>query len=489
MNGSIYITTAIPYVNAPPHVGFALEAVIADVLARRHRLSGANVRFCTGTDENSLKNVLAADAAGKSPAELVAEHALRYEALGPALGIAFDDFIRTSTDPRHAPAVERLWSACAERGDLYQAPYEGLYCTGCEQFYRADELAQGLCEEHGTRPETVCETNWFFRLSRYGPLILDHIERGALRIEPAHRRNEVVRFIERGLADISVSRSVARAHGWGIPVPGDPTQIVYVWFDALANYISALGYASEASAFTTFWQAADERIHVIGKGVSRFHAVYWPAILLSAGIALPTRLLVHGYVTVDGEKISKSLGNTIDPIVAARACGVDAFRYYLLRHVGSHSDGDFSLARLQEAYENDLGNRLGNLVSRVVGLLVRYFEGRAIDTAPSDSDITRVALALDERVDRHIEAFALHKALAEIFDVVDACNAFVNKTAPWVLAREARFDELARVIGDLVWAVRRIGVALRPFLPDTAARLLDALAAPTAGDEVLFPRR
>ncbi len=274
-----YITTAIPYVNGDPHLGFALECVQADVLARHRRQRGEQVRFLSGTDDNSLKNVEAAEAAGVAIADFVNAKAERFAALREPLELSHDDFIRTSIDPRHRPGAERLWRACAASGDLYERDYEGLYCTGCEAFLRRDELVAGLCPEHDREPERVAERNWFFRLSRYAEDLGDLIRSGRLRIEPEQRRNEVLGFIGGGLEDFSVSRSRDRARGWGIAVPGDPDQVIYVWFDALANYISALDYGTGGERYREWWAHSDERVHTIGKGIIRFHAVYWPAIL------------------------------------------------------------------------------------------------------------------------------------------------------------------------------------------------------------------
>jgi methionyl-tRNA synthetase len=390
----VYISTTIPYVNGRPHLGHALELVQADVLARHHRLAGTEVRFQTGTDDNALKNVLAADAEGISTRELVDRNAAAFAELRGPLRLSFDDFIRTSSDPRHLPGVERLWRACAASGDLYRRPYEGLYCVGCEQFYKPDELPGGRCPEHGTRPQQVAEENWFFRLSRYAGQLHELISSGRLRIEPAARRNEVLGLIGAGtgLEDFSVSRSTDRARGWGIPVPGDPSQVIYVWWDALGNYITALGYGSGADDYQHWWGGADRRIHLAGKGVLRFHAVYWPAILLSAGEPLPTDILVHDYLTIDGRKISKSAagaaGNLAGPAALASPAGLpgpaglasrfgtDALRWWLLREVPRVGDTDFTAGRLIARANDDLANDLGNLVNRVVSLVHRYRDGK-----------------------------------------------------------------------------------------------------------------
>jgi methionyl-tRNA synthetase len=380
-----FLSTTIPYVNAQPHLGFALELVQGDVLARHGRQAGDQVRYQTGTDDNSLKNVLAAEAEGISPATLVGRNAAAFAGLREPLALSFDDFIRTSSDPRHRPGVERLWRACVARGDLYLKHYEGRYCVGCEQFYKPSELAGGRCPEHGTVPDVVAEQNWFFRLSRYAGQLHDLISSGRLRIEPAARRNEVLGFIAGGLEDFSVSRSTARARGWGIPVPGDPDQVIYVWWDALGNYITSLGYGTGSPDYQRWWADAGRRVHLVGKGVLRFHAVYWPAILLSAGEPLPTAILVHDYLTIGGSKISKSglaaptggaAGETADPVALVERYGTDAVRWWLLREVPRLDDADFTAARLVARANEDLANDLGNLVSRVVTLVHRCRNGR-----------------------------------------------------------------------------------------------------------------
>jgi methionyl-tRNA synthetase len=328
-----YVTTAIAYVNGDPHLGYALELIQADVLARHRRLRGDEVRLLSGTDDNARKNVDAARAAGVPVREYVAAKAARFAGLAGPLELSYDDFIQTSSDPRHRPGVERLWRACAKRGDLELRDYSGLYCAGCEAFLDESELVGGLCPEHAAPPERVAERNWFFRLSRYQLPLLGLIESGRLRVEPEHRRNEVLAFLRGGLDDLSVSRRSERAGGWGIPVPGDESQVVYVWFDALANYVTALGYGDSGDDYERWWRASDERLHVVGKGIVRFHAVYWPAILLSAGEPLPSAILVHDYLTMGGRKLSKSLGSAIDPERLAAAYGVDAVRWWCLRDV------------------------------------------------------------------------------------------------------------------------------------------------------------
>jgi methionyl-tRNA synthetase len=501
----IYLSTTIPYVNARPHLGFALELVQADVLARHHRLTGDQVRLQTGTDDNSLKNVLAAEAEGIGTAELVERNASAFAALREPLALSFDDFIRTGSDPRHRPGVERLWRACVAGGDLYLKHYEGLYCVGCEQFYKPSELRGGRCPEHGTEPQRVAEENWFFRLSRYAEQLHGLISSGRLRIEPAARRNEVLGFIEGGLEDFSASRSTARALGWGIPVPDDPSQVIYVWWDALGNYVTALGYGTGGPDHRRWWTEADRRVHLAGKGVLRFHAVYWPAILLSAGELLPTDILVHDYLTIGGSKISKSgaaagggLEETADPVALVDRYGTDAVRWWLLREVPRVGDADFTAARLVARANADLANDLGNLVSRVVTLVHRYREG-IVPSAPTWTGDQqepgprpadrlavagrRLAAACDrapERVATALAAFDFRAATTAIWDVVEEANRYVDLSEPWHLARaekngDAGAGKLLDVsLGLLVRTCAELGRELAPFLPDLAARIRTA---------------
>ncbi len=373
--GAYYVTTAIPYVNAEPHLGFALELVQADVFARFHRLRGDDTRFLTGTDENSLTNVLAAERAGLPVRALVDRHAARFRELTSLLGISNDDFIRTATDPRHLSGARRFWEDCVGRGDVYRRPYRGRYCVRCERFVAPDDLVDGRCPEHATVPEVVEEENYFFRLSRYSAALGRLLDEGTLRVIPDARHREIRAFVDRGLEDFSISRTRARARGWGIEVPGDPDQVMYVWFDALTNYVTALGYGAGDPLLGRYWHGSPARVHVIGKDILRFHAVYWPAMLLSVGAPVPTTIVVHGFLTRDGRRMSKSLGTGIDPVALARAWGVDAVRYWLLRHVPATGDAEFSDDAFSRAYTAELADDLGNLVSRLVGMLHRYRAG------------------------------------------------------------------------------------------------------------------
>jgi methionyl-tRNA synthetase len=501
---TLYVSTALPYVNAPPHVGFALEMVLADAIARHARAQGQRVHFVSGTDENSLTNVRAADAAGVPVRALVDANAARYRALDGLLSASFDDFVRTSADPRHLAAVGALWAACARAGDLERRTYRGLYCVGCEQFCEPDDLDNGSCREHRRPPELLEEDNWFFRLSRYEEPIRQALASGRLRIEPRERAREVERFEAGGLRDVSVSRSQARARGWGIPVPGDPAQVVWVWLDALASYLATLGYPDGGGS----WSEADRRVHVIGKGIVRFHAVVWPALLLAAGLPLPTTLWVHGYVTVRGEKVGKSRGNAVDPAVYIERYGVDAVRYFLLRHIGPKQDGDVDDARILSAYRSELADGLGNLLARTVALIRREAGAQVPGVPPAGLDPSGERLAaragqLEREVDDAVERFAPDDALRAIWDVVAAANRHLADTAPWALAaqrdsgsrtleesgpKRERGARVQAILYHAAFALNAIGRALVPFLPTTANAVLEAIADPERPAPILFPK-
>ncbi len=497
MNATSYVTTSIPYVNARPHVGFALELVQADVLARWRRLRGEETFFLTGADENALKNVQAAAREGLTPREFCDRNAAVFQDLLAALGISADRFIRTSGED-HFRGVSKLWGVC-RKGDIYRQRYQGLYCVGCEDFYLEKDLEEGCCPEHRTRPEVVEEENYFFRLSAYQEALEDLILSQKLRIFPETRRNEALGFIRQGLRDFSISRPRERSGGWGIPTPGDPSQVIYVWFDALTNYLTGLGYGSDEGLFERFWLHNPRRTHVIGKNVLKFHAVYWPAMLLSAGLPLPETVWAHGFLTVDGEKISKSLGNGVDPSPLVERYGRDAVRYYLLRAIPPGEDGDFSEARLREVYNADLANGLGNLVRRVETLCERagYRQdiqdetcSTGLGTRPYGSvwrgGIHRCVL---EGVAEALEGFRFHDALRAIQGQVRALNREIEEARPWDLLKQDDGTRLNGLLARWVAGIRSLAWGLTPFLPDTAAEVLSRFSRPQiVQGEALFPR-
>lgn len=478
-----FITTAIPYVNARPHLGFAYELVLGDALARHRRRRGRDVRFVTGTDDNSLKNVAAAAREALTPRALVDRNAAAFHALGPLLDVEADDFIRTSVDPRHRTAVEWLWRACAASGDLYRREWQGRYCPGCEAFVDDDVTR---CAEHDLTPEPVSEENWFFRLSRWREPVRDAIVSRRLQILPDAARAETLAFLDGDVRDLSVSRVAARSAGWGIAVPDDPGQVVYVWFDALANYLASLGLGGDEVLLDRFWRASGERAHVIGKGITRFHAVYWPAFLLSAGLPLPDRVLVHGYLTVDGEKISKS-GRNIEVAPVVEAVGTDALRWYFVRRCRTRADADVSTGAIAAAYDHDLADGLGNLVQRCTSLALRVSDGRVpprgIDS-PESVGLRSLAEALPHRVDAAIDAFLLDDAVGAIVELIDAANHSLEVTAPWRLARTDR-DAAAAALYAPLEAARIAAGEVAPFVPEVsrtiASRLGDADLQPGWG--------
>jgi len=469
-----YITTAIDYVNGDPHIGHALEKIQADVVARHHRILGDDVFFLAGTDENSLKNVQAAEKEGIAVKELVDRNAQRFHDLKDILNLSFDDFIRT-TEKRHILGVEKLWNACQK--DIYKKKYQGLYCVGCETFLTESELIDGLCPEHKKAPELIEEENYFFKLSKYQEELKKLIETDKFKIIPQTRKNEVLSFINSGLEDICISRSIERAHGWGIPVPGDSSQVIWVWFDALANYITAVGYGSDEKRFTKLWPA---NLHIIGKGILRFHAVHWPAILLSAGIRLPQSLFVHGYITVDGTKMSKSLGNVINPFDLVKKYGTEPVRYFLLREMPPTQDGDFTYEKFKERYESDLAKGLGNLVARVITLANKL----NIDKTGNDiknAQIKQAAKEAQTECSNALLELRFNDSLVAIWQLIGSCDKYIEQTKPW----EQSANQKA-VIKDLLAALNYIAKMLEPFLPQTSEKILKQIKE-RKGD-ILFPQ-
>lgn len=466
-----FVSTTIPYVNGEPHVGFALECVQADVLARHRRLRGDAVRFGTGTDDNGLKNVRAAAAAGVAVDAFVAARAAPFEALRDTLALSSDDFIRTSSDARHRPGVERLWRACA--ADLYEREYEGLYCPRCEAF------VDGPCPEHGYA-EPVSERNWFFRLSRYEQPLLALLESGRLRVEPPAHRREVLAFVRSGLSDISVSRSRERSGGWGIGVPDDPSQVVWVWFDALASYVTSLGYGSGGEEHRRWWRDSDRRVHVAGKDVARFHAALWPAFLLAAGEPPPTAVFVHGFLTGGGRKLSKSEGADVNPRDAVESLGRDALRWWFVRDLPLVGDADYR-PELVAARGQELPDVFGNLVNRTIALA-----RRAAPLAEPRGPLVTLAAALPAAIDERLDRFDLRGAAAALVDLAQAANRHVSTSRPWTLAPH----DLAKEVSPLLAVCETLACELDPFLPGAGARIGAALTTrdPALG-RTLFAKR
>ncbi len=493
MPKKFYITTAIPYPNGQPHIGFGLEIIQADVLARYHRILGDDVWFLTGVDEHGLKVYRTAKEEGISFQEYVDRNSAGFAKLKETLDISYDDFIRTTDKVRHWPGAQKLWQATSE--DIYTKEYEGLYCVGCEAFINKKDLINGECSEHHTTPEVVKEKNYFFKLTKYKKEISRLISSGELKIVPENRTTEVLNILK-DAEDFSVSRPVEKI-SWGIPVTGDQTQVQYVWFDALANYITAIGYADDSSDFKKLWPAD---AHLIGKGILRFHAIYWPAMLLSAGLALPKAIYIHGYVSIDGEKISKSLGNVISPSDVSSKYGIDPLRYYLLREIPSSEDGDFSYKKLEDRYNGDLANNLGNLISRVAKLIETKLEGELnFEEKFLDKDLENKFEGIEKDYHKLIGEFKLHEAITKVWEIFTFANSYIDEKKPWADVVDHP-DHFLKTITSLFYLILKSAVLLKPFLPGTADKILNTFGGAeyykspvgrkfiVTRAEVLFPR-
>lgn len=433
-------------------------------MARYHRVKGDEVFFLTGTDEHGLKNFRAAEAAGKSPKDFVAGNSKFFKDLKEVLNLSWDDFIRTSDEKRHWPGAQKLWNKLNETGDIYKKKYRGLYCVGCETFVTEKELVDGLCPIHQKKPEKVEQENWFFRLSKYSAEIESKIKSDEIKIIPESRKNEILSFIQSGLEDVSFSRP-KKDLSWGVPVPNDPEQVMYVWCDALSNYITAIGYAEETEQFKKLWPAD---VQVIGKDILRFHAAIWPGILLSAKLPLPKEIFVHGFITVDNQKISKTIGNVIDPSDLVKKYGIDPVRYYLLREIASSEDGDFSIKKFEERYTADLANGLGNLVARTVTLGAKISPVKFDFAKDIDLEVKKVCNDFYREYEKNISVIKLHEALANVWSIVSFVDRYINEKKPWEIKDAEEFRKILANSGYLLGVILNL---IDPFLPETAQKI------------------
>src|SRR5688572_9421992 len=477
MGDPFYITTAISYPNGPPHIGHAYEAIAADVIARFQRSQGRDVRFQTGTDEHGLKMAQAARVESVEPRAFADRMSRLFQEMCDKLNVSYDRFIRTS-EADHYRASQAIWSAMEERGDLYLDRYEGWYSVRDEAYYEPEELTNGedgtKLSPQGTPVEWTVEESWFFRLSKYQQPLLDHYAANPDFIQPESRRNEVVRFVEGGLKDLSVSRT---SFDWGVRVPGSDDHVMYVWLDALTNYITGVGYPEDTDQWKRYWPAA---LHVIGKDIVRFHAVYWPAFLMSAGIAVPKRIFSHGFLFNRGEKMSKSVGNVIDPFTLTEVYGVDPLRYFFLREVPFGQDGNYSHEAIVNRINADLANDLGNLAQRSLSMIGKQLKGALPKPgAFSDNDkaILAAADAMIERAREHMKTQQLHQVLNTVWAVVADANRYFAGEAPWALAKTdpAKQGTVLYVTAEVI---RQVAILCQPFIPASAGKLLDLLGVP-----------
>ncbi|HME52814.1 MAG TPA: methionine--tRNA ligase [Candidatus Lokiarchaeia archaeon] len=463
-----YVTTPIYYVNDSPHVGSAYTTIAADIVARYYRLSGYDVFFLTGTDEHGQKLEDAASAAGKAPKEFVDEVVERFKSTWKELNISNDHFVRT-TDDSHEEFCKLIYNKMKDNGDIYKGEYEGLYCVGCEKKMNLSELVDGKCPLHLTEPIYLKEENYFFKLSVYQEKLLQYYEDNPDFIAPAFRKKEIINKINEGLEDLSISRTTLK---WGIPIPDDPEHVMWVWIDALSNYISALGYPGER--YQKFWPAD---VHIVGKDIMWFHMVIWPAMLMSAGFPLPKKVFAHGFWTVDNQKMSKSLHNVINPLEMKEKYGLDAFRYYLFSRAQFGQDNNFSEKELVDVLNTELADDFGNLVNRVIVLVQKYFQGKVPlpDTISADEEEFKAKFDVLEEIKHGYEDLDFSRALRTLWELLRYMNKTITDAEPWVLFKNKEMDKLETLLFNLLEGLRLVAILLSPVIPDTCARLFDAL--------------
>lgn len=463
-----YITTSISYINGKPHIGHALEAVQTDVIARWHRLKGDDVFFLTGVDEHGSKIAKLAKEQNTTPQAIAETNSAEFAEFKTILNLSNDDFIRTSDQNRHWPSAQKLWDKLDKAGDIYKDTYNGFYCVGCEAFITEKDLVDGNCPIHKKPPELIKEDNYFFRLSKYADQIKAKIESKELEIIPQGRAKEIINMIETGLHDVSFSRPKEKL-SWGVPVPNDPEHTIYVWCDALSNYLTGVGFSDDEERFNKWWPAD---IHVIGKDILRFHSPLWPGMLLAANLPLPKQIFVHGFISSGGHKMSKSLGNVINPTEILEKYNTDALRYYLLKEIPTTDDGDFSWKRFEEVYNNELADNLGNLISRVITMADKYTDSKVPKlTAQSFYNSNIFNLVFDTMVDR----FKLDLAIKEIGIFIKSLNQYVDEKKPWSLHKEGKTEELNNSLYNLLESLRLLSILLYPFLPQTSNEIRQQL--------------
>ncbi len=491
MKETFYLTTAIHYANAAPHIGHAYEDVLADIIARYKRSRGFDVYFLTGTDEHGSNILRKAKEEGIGPQALVDKNKALFQDLFDKLSVSYDDFIRTSDKNKHWPGAVALWEALQAKGDIYKKKYSGLYCVGCEEFKTEKDLVLGKCPEHDRVPEIIEEENYFFRASKYSSEILNKIESGEIKITPDFRKSEIVSFLKEGFEDVSLSRAEGDIP-WGIPVPGDASQTMYVWCDALTNYISALGYGRDRELFEKYWPA---NMHIVGKGIFRFHAALWPAMLLSAGIQLPKEIFVHGYITSGGKKMSKTIGNVVDPKEIVDKYGAEAFRYFMAREISPFEDGDFTEEKFVTAYNANLANGLGNLVSRVLKMSETYFGGIVKGTNPENVPIKEHIGMLEgeeqidgfslpyiiqeKRIPRYqewMDKYEIQRGSDVVWRLIQELDGYVSSYEPFKLVKTDK-SKTEDILWNLLYGLYYVGKMIEPILPDTSTKISALLGA------------